>query len=170
MLLYWGKGGNVEQSAKIIYNQFNMESIDIFDLVSFDIKNIDNYEFLILGSATIGADHWEQASANNEWNKFFRQLADIDLSGKTLAFFGLGDQVLYPENFVDGLGSFEKELKKTKAKIIGRWPIEGYEFTDSEGILNNMFFGLALDENNQWDLTEERAKKWSCQLKKELGY
>ncbi len=169
-LLYWGKGGSVEKTAKKVYEQFNPEIIDIFDLESFDLNNIDNYEMLILGAATIGADHWEDASTNNLWNKFFREIETKDLSGKAVAFFGLGDQVLYPEHFVDGLGLFQKELSKTNAKIIGRWPTDGYDFTGSEGVENDMFYGLAIDENNQWDLTDERVKEWTDQLKKEMGY
>ena len=169
-LLYWGKGGSTEKVAHLVYDQFDSEMIDIFDLESFNIKNLDKYETLILGAATIGADYWEEASANNLWNRFFRDLENIDLSGKTVAFFGLGDQVLYPDHFVDGLGLFQKELSKTNAKIIGQWPVEGYDFTDSEGVKDGMFYGLAVDENNQWDMTEERVKKWTDQLKKELGY
>ncbi len=168
-LLYWGKGGSVEKTAKLIYQQFNQETIDIFDLESFDIDTINNYEMLILGAATIGADHWQEASTNNLWNKFFRDIENLNLSGKTVAFFGLGDQVLYPEHFVDGLGLFQKEFKKINVKIIGKWPIDGYDFTDSEGVNDGMFYGLAIDENNQWDLTQERVKIWTDKLKKEIG-
>lgn len=169
-LLYWGKGGSTEKVAKLVYNQFDSEIIDLFDLESFDLKDIEKYEMGILAAPTIGADYWEDATSNNLWNKFFRNIEQLDLSKKTVAFVGLGDQVLYPKHFVAGLGLFQKELSKTNVKIIGRWPTDGYDFTESQGEKDGMFYGLAIDEQNQWDITEERVKAWTDQLKKEMGY
>ena len=60
-------------------------------------------------------------------------------------------------------------MQPTGVKIIGEWPIEGYRFTDSDGYDGKMFFGLALDEDRQPELTEDRAKKWTDILKKEAG-
>jgi flavodoxin len=34
---------------------------------------------------------------------------------------------------------------------------------------DGMFYGLALDGDNEPEKTEERAKKWVGQLKKEMG-
>ena len=95
---------------------------------------------------------------------------NVDLKGKFVAFFGLGDQVLYPDHFVDALGIFKEEMEQTDATIIGEWPIEGYRFTDSDGYDNNMFFGLALDEDRQAELSLERAQKWTTGLKKQAGF
>ena len=168
-LLYWGKGGNVEHAAQIVYKQFDPETIDLFDVPSFDLNNLGNYDLLILGGSTVGAENWEDATDDNKWNKFFREIQHKDLSGIKVAAFGLGNQVLYPEHFVDSLGIFKDELSKTNASLIGQWPTEGYKFTDSEGMHAGMFYGLALDEDNEPGLTEERAKKWIAQLKKEMA-
>jgi len=104
VLLYWRKGGNTEKAAKKIYEMFKPGEIDIFDVASFDVDTIENYDLIILGGSTVGADHWSDASANNIWAAFFRKLEQHDLSGKHMALFGLGDQVLYPAHFVDDLG------------------------------------------------------------------
>jgi flavodoxin I len=95
-------------------------------------------------------------------------LDNIDLSNKTVAAFGLGDQVLYPQHFVDGLGVFKEEFEKRGAKLIGEWPTDGYEYTESEGAKDGMFFGLALDEDNQGELTDTRIEKWLETVKKEF--
>ena len=70
---------------------------------------------------------------------------------------------------VDALGVFKEEMGKTNANIIGEWPIEGYRFTDSDGYDGKMFFGLALDEDRQEELTVERAAKWVADLKAATG-
>ncbi len=170
VLLFWGKGGNVERAARKVYSLFDPSRIDIFDVASFDTSTITNYDLIILGGSTIGAEVWMDVKDDNEWSRFFSAIEKSDLSGIYVAFFGLGDQVLYPDHFVDALGIFRQEMQQTSATIIGEWPIEGYKFTDSDGYDGKMFFGLALDEDRQADLTIERAKKWIDGLKKQAGF
>ena len=169
VLLFWGKGGNVERAAEKVYSMFDANQIDMIDVASFDVSTIINYDLVILGGSTVGAEIWTDVKDDNEWSRFFLAVEKIDLSGKFAAFFGLGDQVLYPDHYVDALGVFKEEMERTNVSIIGQWPIEGYKFTDSDGYDGNMFFGLALDEDRQPELTKERASKWTDILKKEVG-
>ncbi len=169
-VLYWGKGGSVERAAQIIFNQFGNQTADLFDLGSFDTKNLADYELVVLGGSTIGAENWEDTTNDNQWNQFFREIEDQELSGITFAIFGLGNQVLYPANFVDALGIFSAAISKTGARIIGKWPTEGYQFTDSDGLQKDNFFGLALDQDTQPERTLERTLKWTDLLKKEMKF
>ena len=41
---------------------------------------------------------------------------------------------------------------------MGAWPTEGYEHEDSKSVRGDKFVGCAFDEDNQPDLSEERAK------------
>ena len=86
-----------------------------------------------------------------------------------MALFGLGDQVLYPDHFVDDMGILKEEADKVHSNVIGRWPTTGYEFTNSDGAEDDMFYGLALDEDNQSELTDELIKQWTDLLKDALG-
>ncbi len=169
VLLYWGKGGNVERTAKKVYSLFDPDTIDIFDVVSFDENNLKNYELMILGASTIGAEDWQDAKPDNEWNAFFRRLEKLGQTNIIAASFGLGDQILYPDHFVDGLGVYKEEMDKLNIPIVGQWSTEGYRFTDSDGVNDGMFYGLALDVDNEPELSDERMKSWSDILKKEIG-
>ncbi len=169
VVLYWRKGGNTEHAAKKIYAMFDPESAEIYDVPSFNVDNVENYDLIIVGGSTVGADHWSEASDDNEWAKFFHKLEQHNLTGKSMALFGLGDQVLYPNHFVDDLGVLKDEVDKVGAILTGRWPVKGYTFTESEGVEDDMFYGLALDEDNQAELTDERIKKWTDFLKESLG-
>lgn len=169
-ILYWGKGGNVERAAHVVFNQFDPQEADLFALDNFDPQNLSGYELVILGGSTIGAESWEEATNDNLWNHFFREIGNKDLSDITFAIFGLGDQVLYPANFVDAMGIFYTEISKTNAQIIGKWPTEGYKFTESDGLQKDNFYGLALDEDTQPELTLERSKTWTDALKKEMKF
>lgn len=160
LLLYWAPGGSVEKVARMLVNQIGADKVDLCDVASCEKEKLASYKNIIVGSATVGADNWRDANDNNKWNDFFVRTADMDLSGHTIAAFGLGNQVLYPENYLDSLGIMKTEVEKRGGKLVGYWPAEGYDFTDSEGAANGMFFGLALDEDQQPELTQGRIEKW----------
>lgn len=54
--------------------------------------------------------------------------------------------------------------------IIGKWPTKGYDYTESKAKIENedLFYGLAIDEDNQPELTQERLLKWLTILKNNL--
>ncbi len=164
VLLYWPKGGNVEGVTAIFKNKFNGE-LDIYSIDSVDKDILAKYDNWIVGGSTVGSHVWEDADDSNKWHDFFKLLDEVDLTNKTVAAFGLGDQVLYPNHFVDGLGIFKEEFDKRGVKLIGEWPDDGYHYTDSEGVKDGMFFGLALDEDNEDELTEARIEKWLEMIK-----
>ena len=143
---------------------------ELFDLESFNAKKVGNDQLVVLGGSTIGAESWEETTNDILWNDFFRESEDKDLSGITFAIFGLGNQVLYPANFVDALGIFRDAVTRTGARVIGTWPTDGYKFTESDGLQKDNFYGLALDEDTQPELTLERTKKWADALKKEMKF
>ena len=46
-------------------------------------------------------------------------LEGVDLTGTSVAIFGLGDAAGYPENFVDGLGLLYERLVDVPSKAVG---------------------------------------------------
>jgi flavodoxin I len=53
-------------------------------------------------------------------------------------------------------------------KLIGRWSIEGYEFDESVALEGEEFLGLALDYDNQDNLSEERIRAWASLIQGEF--
>ncbi len=167
-LIYWPEGGNVEAVADKIVSHF-----EGFEIVKASLNMLDRDILLgcskwIVGGSTVGSHIWQDATDSNKWNMFFKVLDEIDMEGKTVAFFGLGDHILYPNHFVDGLGTLQDEFEKRNARIVGQWKTEGYKFTDSEGVENDMFFGLALDMDNEEELTDKRIVEWLKIVKPEF--
>lgn len=166
-LIYWPKKGNVENTAQKISTLFDAGSIDIFTISDVETEKLPDYDLLIFGGSTIGADNWEDTHTT-KWFAFFDALKKLDLTGTLAAIYGLGDQILYPEHFVDGMDTIRGELVATGARVIGAWPVEGYEHTDSKSIEGDHFIGLALDDDQQSELSDERISKWVEMLKAEL--
>lgn len=126
---------------------------------------------LILGSSTLGDGELPGLStglSQPSWEEFLPQLAGTDLSGKTMAIYGLGDQKKYPNEFVDAIGLIHDAMRSSGARMVGYWPTAGYEFAASQAVDGDHFLGLALDQINQPLLTEERLEAWLTQILPEL--
>lgn len=166
-IVYWPLQGNVSRAAKKIHALIK-DKADIFDLASFSSREIQQYDYFIVGSSTVGADAWQDANTKDKWLPFFKQMEfeEVSMQEKKVALFGLGDQILYPDHFVDGMAILKKEFKNLGAEIHGEWPSEGYEHTGSKSEKDGKFIGLALDEDHQDNKTEARASKWLQNLSK----
>ena len=91
------------------------------------------------------------------------------MKGKKVAVFGLGDQVNYPENFVDGIGILADFMVSSGATLVGKTSTEGYLFEQSRALRDGQFLGLAIDIENQSGQTHQRIKDWVEQLRKEFN-
>ena len=80
---------------------------------------------------------------------------------------GLGDADGYPDTFLDAMGIIHDRIKDKGATFVGAWPTDGYNFEASKGVVDGKFLGLAIDEDNQKDLTDKRVADWVALLKPE---
>merc|ERR1712072_292432 len=94
-------------------------------------------------------------------------LTALDLSGKKVAVFGMGDQAGYADNFCDAMDELATCFEKQGATIVGAWPTAGYDHEESKSVRGDNFVGCPFDEDNQPDMSEERANKWVEQIKGE---
>lgn len=167
-LVFWPEGGNVESVADRIVAGFQGMEVTKVSLARISNRILAEADFWIIGGSTVGAHIWQDADDSNKWLTFFKMLDQFEMNTKTVAFFGLGDQILYPYHFVNGLGILQEEFEKRNARIIGEWQINGYDFKDSEGMKDGKFFGLALDEDQQPEKTDQRIADWLKLVKKDL--
>lgn len=157
--------GKTESVAEIIQKEFGGENvITLYNIAEVEDDDFDNYQYLIIGCPT-----WNIGELQSDWEGYFTELDNIDLSGKKVAYFGTGDAIGYADNFQDALGILEEKITELGGNTVGYWSTDGYEFNESKALKNGKFVGLALDEDNQPELTNQRIKTWVAQLKKEFS-
>ncbi|PWC22469.1 flavodoxin [Brenneria roseae subsp. roseae] len=159
--------GKTRKIAKLIKQKLGEQAAEPVNINRASVDDLLAYDVLILGTPTLGDGQLPGLDAecmSESWAEFADDLANADLSGKTVALFGLGDQVAYPDAFVNALGELYDIVSEAGANIIGTWPAEGYTFSDSSALENGSFVGLVLDQDNQQDLTEARVTQWVSQL------
>lgn len=163
--------GRTRLIAKQIAKQLGEAAAAPVNIGRTTVEAFVAYDTLILGSSTLGDGELPGLStglSQPSWEEFLPLLEPVDLAGKTVAIFGLGDQKKYPNEFVDAIGIIHDALVARGARAIGYWPIEGYEFDHSRAVDGDHFLGLALDQINQPLLTEERLDTWLQQIRPEL--
>ncbi|EEG85336.1 putative flavodoxin [Proteus penneri ATCC 35198] len=102
--------------------------------------------------------------------QYLGNIANIKFKNKLIAMYGMGDQVDYSEWFLDALGMLYHHLLPSGVKFIGFWPVDGYEFISPKPLSDDgkHFVGLALDDVNQFEETDERLSQWCMQILREI--
>lgn len=159
-LFYDTDTGNTRKVAKMIRKHFNEDDIEMKSIAKLELADFEKYSAFILGTPTLG-----EGELPENWDAFLPSLDEMDFTGKTIALFGLGDQIEYAHEFVDGLGILYEKFESLGASFVGFWPLKGYEYDYSGAELDNEFAGLVLDQDNQSHLTPKRLETWIEQVK-----
>tara|TARA_B100000902_G_C27321423_1_gene924866 strand:+ start:4662 stop:5231 length:570 start_codon:yes stop_codon:yes gene_type:complete len=155
--IIWGSDtGDTEDVTHYIKNKLEKYNVETIEVSSASTEDFLRFDLLMIGLST-----WYDGDLQSDWEVYFPTFKEIDFSGKKVAIFGLGDQIVYDEYFVDGIGILAKEVLNNNGEIVGYWPNDDYEFEESKGLLNDeLFYGLALDECNQYEMTKDRVDRW----------
>ncbi len=164
-LIYGSDTGFTEEITNLIVEKWTLSELEVFEASYVTNEDIENFNTLFLGLST-----WYDGDLQSDWDNYFKKFETLDFTNKTIAIYGLGDQYGYGEYFIDGVGILAKMIIEKGGKIIGLWPTEGYEYEISKAEVEgeNLFYGLAIDEDNQPDQTEERIDSWLAILESEL--
>jgi len=160
-LFYGSTTCYTEMAAEKMRAIIGEDLVDIHNVKESSLSLMSEYDLLILGIST-----WDFGEIQEDWNELWDQIDGVPLNGKSVALYGLGDQEGYGEWYLDAMGLLHDEIKKTGAKIIGYWPNQGYEFEASKALTEDgsQFVGLALDEDSQYELSDERIATWVEQV------
>lgn len=143
-----------EQVASALGRELGID-VPCRDVAYVDLAVVAEHDLLVLGLCT-----WNIGQLPSDLELRLSELADLELNGKSLALFGTGDALGYPDTFLDALATVDEALLGTGVTRIGAWPVAGYTFEYSLAQEGDHFIGLAVDEDNEPELTEERVTAW----------
>ena len=163
--------GTTRLIAKKIYKLFGDNASKPLNVNRISVDDLLAYDSLILGTPSYGEGQLpgiETGVKDGSWAEFVPELSELDMTGKTVALYGLGNQEKYPERFADSLYKLYQIFIGCGATIIGDWPVDEYNFEKSKSIVDDRFVGLIIDNNSQGLLTEDRLKNWVYKIRPEL--
>ena len=162
-------GGTSMKIADALIEAFDIDEDDVINMED-DFDDVEEqllaYDVLFLGSST-----WGQGDLHFSWVDPIVEIENetIDFSGKTVAYFGAGDCKKHGEHFCSALGKLHKTFSGAGAKSIGFIPKNDYNYEFSLAEMDDKLCGLAIDEHNESEKTNERIERWVTILKSELG-
>ena len=160
-LFYGSSTCYTEMTAHKIRDYFGESAIDIHNIIDTPVSKMSDYQQLIMGIPT-----WDYGELQEDWENVWDDIDTIIFKNKTVALYGQGDQIGYPDWFLDAMGYLHNKILLAGATIVGYWPNTGYEFNESQALTEDKkhFVGLALDDEGQFELSEERINQWCKNL------
>ena len=163
-IFYGSSTGNTQTAAELIAENLSEHECILKDVDGIDVEEFLGYDLLLLGIST-----WYVGEPQDDWIDILDDMDGQDFSGVKFAIFGQGDQLGYPDTFQDGMGMvYEKMMNGGGTGKIGFTSTDGYDFDESKGVMDGMFCGLSLDEDNQGEMTDERVEEWCKQIMSEV--
>lgn len=159
-VFYGSTTGTTEAVANKIAENLGIAATDVHDVSKMTAELINNYDVLILGTST-----WGDGELQDDWYDGIKILKGLNLSDKTIALFGCGDSDSYSDTFCDGMGVLYEDLKGSGCKFIGSVPASDYTYSSSVSVEGDKFVGLAIDDVNESEKTDERIAAWTTLLK-----
>lgn len=164
-LFYGSTTCYTEMAAEKIQEALGQGRVDLYNIKDVPLKKAEDYEILILGIST-----WDFGELQEDWESQWEDIKQVNLEGKIVGIFGLGDQIGYADWFQDAVGMLHDEIAPKGCHFVGYWENQGYEFSASKALTEDQqyFVGLSLDDENQYDQTDERIAQWVEQINAEI--
>lgn len=154
----FGDTAAAAQRIAAVLEQRLDRAVPCVDVVGADLAALATCDLLVAGTST-----WHGGDLQDDWADALAVVARIDWHGCRVALFGLGDQLGYPDTFVDGLADLAAAFEGAGARLVGSWPRDGYDHVHSRAERGDAFLGLALDETQQPERSAARIRRW-CDL------
>lgn len=158
-IFYGSTTGATEKVAFEIAEKLGIDKADVHNVAETRPSVVGQYTNLICGTST-----WGDGQEQEDWYDFLDGLEMVDLRGKRIALFGLGDETM-GDTFCNGVGELHRRLADTGAEFIGTYPANVYHFDHSDAVdPDGNPYGLLLDQVNHPDLTDGRIDGWLLTL------
>ena len=162
-IFYGSTTGTTESVARLIADKLGVAPADVHEVSKVDVALVESYDALIPGTST-----WGDGELQDDWYDGLKVLQGAHLSGKVVALFGCGDSESYSDTFCDAMGLLYEGLKDSGCTFVGAVDDSDYTYSASVAAADGKFVGLALDDVNESDRTDDRVSAWAAQLQAEL--
>jgi flavodoxin II len=112
-LFYGSSTCYTEMTAEKIQLHLGADRVDCFNVADTAISKAQDYHYLILGIPT-----WDYGELQEDWENIWPELDTVDVKGKHIALYGQGDQIGYPEWFLDAMGYLHDKLVAAGALLL----------------------------------------------------
>ena len=144
--IFWGGSTDNTTTAALFmkeYLEMNDHVVEAHNIEETDPEKILEYDNINNGCL------WHIGELQEDWDSVFGDYEGLDFNGKT-AFFGCGDQVGYPANFLDAIGMLAEPFTKNGGSLLEM--LQGYTIAGSRALDSDdklMGLGLVYDGDEE---------------------
>lgn len=157
-ILFASSTGHTEYIAEKINDLVPDSILQNIDNIN-QVKIFKDCEMLICCIPTWNTGADEERSGTS-WDIKIKEIRQIDFSKTLVGIVGLGDSAAFSKYFCDAMEELYSAFKVAGAKMIGKVSTEDYIFDNSKSVIDGMFCGLPIDEDNESEKTDERLRNW----------
>ena len=154
-IIYGSSTLNTEYVSQKLLQSMGRDQARLHNVKDTQVDLIRDYRSMVFVTST-----WGRGDLQDDWERFFPFLDQVDFTGKAVGLVGLGDQHNYPDNFCDSLWILHQKVLERGGTVVGHTSTEDYEFKSSRAEKDGRFVGLVIDEDNQADRTDQRIRDW----------
>lgn len=163
-IFYGSTTGTTEEVAKQIAECLGVDESDVHDMAETKPSEVGLYDVVVLGTST-----WGAGDMQDDAHDFANGLQAESLRGKYVALFGCGDETM-SDTFCNGVAELYDYVRPTGATIVGRFNVDGYDFSESKAVGADGFAdGLLIDDTNHADTAQKRISEWCVKVKDETA-
>ncbi|MDR2081763.1 MAG: flavodoxin [Campylobacteraceae bacterium] len=156
-IVYGSTKGNTKSVAELIKSNF--QEADLIDIAKTTPEQLNVYSGLIIGTPT-----YYDGELQDDWEAFNKEA--LELKGKTVALFGIGNQKRHSSTFNNGIGILHELFVEKGAKIVGgKNPTDKYTFESSKAVVDGKFVGLIVDKEVEGGSLEKSIAAWTKNIK-----
>tara|TARA_B100001113_G_scaffold298235_1_gene256258 strand:- start:865 stop:1371 length:507 start_codon:yes stop_codon:yes gene_type:complete len=156
-IMFGSTTANSERTAETIWDI--MKETELHDIKD-GVEVLEQYNKVILVAPT-----WDYGGLQEDYIEAWDKLKTVNWKNKSVALVGLGDQVGYGDLYQDSMSTLYETIKELGGTFVGFTTTEGHKFEKSKATRGDKFVGLAIDEDNQSKLTQERLNTWIEKLR-----
>ena len=165
-IIYASATGHTEDIAERLNILLPNSELKDLDRIDFT-KELEEAEALICCTPT-----WNTGSdvkrSGTSWDDHIENIPHLTLKDKPIGIVGLGDSAAFSKYFCDAMEELYRSFESAGGRMIGRVSIEQYIFDNSKSVINGMFCGLPIDEDNESEKTDDRLQAWSKAIIQEV--
>lgn len=139
-IVYGSTTGKTRTVAALLTRHF--PGADLWDVGRLRASDLLPYQVVLFGTST-----WGTGKLQDHWERQLPHLPPSCVAGKTLGFFGLGDQTVFADTFCAGLTRLKNHFGPAAARLLEP--------------------ALVLDHDNRAGQTEALVTAWAQRLKEE---
>lgn len=161
-IFYGTTTGTTAEVAKEIAKALDVKPENVMDVAKTAPSAVGDFDALILGAST-----WGSGDMQGDMAEFIDGLEMVDLRGKDVALFGVGDEQM-SDTFCNAVGEMYYRLRNTGANFVARYNVDGLEFRHSEAMVGDLAVGLLVDTTNHPEITARRINEWCELIRREI--